>query len=274
MDYESFITTVEGTAHVSAEEARAAACATLDVLSKRITAGEAEDIAFRLPPELRECIDPAGPPERFHVDEFLRRVAERVGAGEDAAERDARGVFSALWSAVGPDEFADMRAQLPNDFGPLLDEAIAVAPSYAETTAPRATDIGYDELLLRVMERSGLDRERARRAVHAVLDALAIRITAGQAEDLEQLLPIELRPALERGRARARGRAVPMPMPLEAFLEAVAKLEDASKAEAAEHARAVLQVVREAVGEQEWQDTTAQLPDEYRTLWRQGQGSD
>jgi uncharacterized protein (DUF2267 family) len=268
MDYESFITTVEGTAQVSGEEARAAACATLDVLSKRITAGEAEDIAFRLPPELRECIDPAGPPERFHVDEFLRRVAERVGADEDAAERDARGVFAALWSAVGPDEFADMRAQLPNDFGPLLDEAIAVAPSYAETSAPRATEMGYDELLRRVMERSGLDRERARRAVHAVLEALAIRITAGQAEDLEQLLPIEVRPALEHGRARARGKAVPMP--LEAFLEAVAELEGATKAEAAEHARAVFQVVREAVGEKEWQDTTAQLPDEYRTLWRQG----
>ena len=268
MDYESFIATVEDTAHVSGEEARAAACATLTVLSERITAGEAEDIAVRLPPELRECIDPAGRPERFHVDEFVRRVAERVGADEDAAEREARGVFAALWGAVGPDEFADMRAQLPKDFSPLLDEAVAIAPPNSDTTQSQPPSVSYDELVQRVMNGSGLDRERARRALHAVLEALAIRVTAGQAEDLEQLLPAEVRPALERGRARGRGRAVPMS--LDAFLDTIAKIEGTSKAEAAEHARAVLRVLREAVGEKEWQDTTAQLPDEYRTLWRQG----
>ena len=267
MDYESFIATVEDTAHVSGEEARAAACATLTVLSERITAGEAEDIAVRLPPELRECIDPAGRPERFHVDEFVRRVAERVGADEDAAEREARGVFAALWSAVGPDEFAGMRAQLPKDFSPLLDEAVAIAPPNSDTTQSQPPSVSYDELVQRVMNGSGLDRERARRALHAVLEALAIRVTAGQAEDLEQLLPAEVRPALERGRARGRGRAVPMS--LDAFLDTIAKIEGTSKAEAAEHARAVLRVLREAVGEKEWQDTTAQLPDEYRTLWRQ-----
>jgi len=266
MDYESFIATVEGTAHVPAEEARAAACATLTVLSERITAGEAEDIAVRLPPELRECIDPAGRPERFHVDEFVRRVAERVGADEDAAEREARGVFAALWAAVGPDEFADMRAQLPKDFSPLLDEAVAIAPPSSDTTRPQPPSVSYDELVQRVMDRSGLNRERARRAIHAVLEALAIRVTAGQVEDLEQLLPAEVRPALERGRARGSGAAVPMS--LDAFLDTIAELEGTSKAEAAEHARAVLRVLREAAGEKEWQDTTAQLPDEYRTLWR------
>ena len=267
MDYESFIATVEDTAHVSGEEARAAACATLTVLSERITAGEAGDIAVRLPPELRECIDPAGRPERFHVDEFVRRVAERVGADEDAAEREARGVFAALWGAVGPDEFADMRAQLPKDFSPLLDEAVAIAPPNSDTTQSQPPSVSYDELVQRVMNGSGLDRERARRALHAVLEALAIRVTAGQAEDLEQLLPAEVRPAHERGRTRGRGRAVPMS--LDAFLDTIAELEGTSKAEAAEHARAVLRVLREAVGEKEWQDTTAQLPDEYRTLWRQ-----
>jgi uncharacterized protein (DUF2267 family) len=267
MDYESFIATVEGTARVSGEEARAAACATLNVLSERITAGEAEDIAVRLPPELRECIDPAGRPEPFHADEFVRRIAERVGVDEDAAEREARGVFAALWGAVGPDEFADMRAQLPKDFNPLLDEAVANAPPSSDPTQPQPPSVRYDELVQRVMDRSRLDRERARRAIHAVLEALAIRVTAGQVEDLEKLLPAEVRPALERGRARGGGAAVPLS--LDAFLDTIAELEGTSKAEAAEHARAVLTVLRGAVGEKEWQDTTAQLPDEYRTLWRQ-----
>jgi uncharacterized protein (DUF2267 family) len=226
----------------------------------------AEDIAERLPPELRECIDPVGPPERFHVDEFLYRVAERVGSDEQAAERDAKGVFAALWSALGPDEFADMRAQLPNDFEPLLDQAIAVAPPYAGPTAPPSID--HEELQRRVMERSGLDREQVDRALLAVLEALAVRITAGQVDDLEQLLPVEVRQALESGRARARGKAVPMP--LDAFLEAIADREGVTKSQAAEHARAVLRVLRETVGEKEWHDTTAQLPEAYRTLWREG----
>ena len=268
MDYETFITTVEGTARVSGDEARAAACATLDVLSKRITAGEAEDIAVRLPPELRGCIDPVGPPERFHVDEFVRRIAERVGADEDVAERDARGVFAALWSAVGPKEFADMRAQLPKDFGPLLDEAVAVAPPPDAANAAERPTLGYDELVGRVAERAGLDEERARRAFDAVLEALAIRITGGQVDDLAQRLPRELRPALDRGRARSGGVAVPMS--LRAFVDAIADAEGVTKGEAAEHARAVLGVLREAVGEKEWHDTTAQLPGEYRTLWRRG----
>jgi uncharacterized protein (DUF2267 family) len=38
--------------------------------------------------------------------------------------------------------------------------------------------------------------------------------------------------------------------------------------QAAEHARAVLTTLREAVGEQEWRDTADQLPDEYGPLLR------
>jgi uncharacterized protein (DUF2267 family) len=206
MDYESFIATVEGTAHVSGEEARAAACATLNVLSERITPGEAEDIAVRLPPELRECIDPAGRPEPFHADEFVRRIAERVGVDEDAAEREARGVFAALWGAVGPDEFADMRAQLPKDFNPLLDEAVAIAPPSSDPTQPQPPSVRYDELVQRVMERSRLDRERARRAIHAVLEALAIRVTAGQVEDLEKLFRPRCGPRSSAGARVAAAR--------------------------------------------------------------------
>jgi uncharacterized protein (DUF2267 family) len=49
------------------------------------------------------------------LGEFLRRMAHRANVGEQA-ERAVRGVFAALFSAVGPDEFDDMRAQLPEDF--------------------------------------------------------------------------------------------------------------------------------------------------------------
>jgi uncharacterized protein (DUF2267 family) len=55
-------------------------------------------------------------------------------------------------------------------------------------------------------------------------------------------------------------------MSLEAFVGAIAKLEGVSRSEAAQHARATLATLREAVGEKEWSDTTAQLPGEYQPL--------
>jgi uncharacterized protein (DUF2267 family) len=68
------------------------------------------------------------------------------------------------------------------------------------------TGITLDQFLDRISERTGLDRDAALRAAEAALEVLAIRITAGQAEDIAAGLPPELRPALERGIA-ARGRA-------------------------------------------------------------------
>jgi hypothetical protein len=44
------------------------------------------------------------------------------------AEREAKAVVVALWSTIGSDEFDDMCSELPKDFGPLLDEAVAEAP--------------------------------------------------------------------------------------------------------------------------------------------------
>ncbi|MFL5826750.1 MAG: DUF2267 domain-containing protein, partial [Thermoleophilaceae bacterium] len=125
MNYEGFISTVQDRAHISGEEAARIACTTLETLSERLSGGEAEDIAERLPSELRSCVNTDRPNEPFHVDEFLRRIAQRAGVEKSIAERDARAVFTALWRAVGPDEFADMSSELPKDFQPLLDEAIA-----------------------------------------------------------------------------------------------------------------------------------------------------
>src|SRR4051794_33212828 len=132
MDYQGFISTVSERAQASAEEAQRAACATLQTLAERLTAGETEDVAERLPPALRACIDAAGPPQPFHADEFLRRIAERAGLDRAHAEQDARAVFVALWRAVGPDEFHDLRSELPKDFEPLLDDALHEPPPQPE----------------------------------------------------------------------------------------------------------------------------------------------
>jgi uncharacterized protein (DUF2267 family) len=259
VDYQGFISTVQEGAHIPPDEAERAACATLQTLAERISPGEAEDIAERLPGELQSCLEP-GPAESFHVDEFLRRIGERVGVDRTGAERDAKAVFAALSAAVGPDEIADIRSELPKDFDPLIDEALVRAP---HPPIPAEPALSYDEFLERVAERANLDRGRAQRATDAVLEVLATRVTGGQVEDLEWRLPVELHAALERGRAEI-GR--PRPLSVEAFVADVAKREDVDKGQAAEHARAVFATLREAVGEQEWHDTAEQLPGEYRML--------
>jgi len=265
MDYDGFIGTVSERAHAPAEEAERASCATLQTLAERLTAGEAEDVAERLPEPLRECLHRAGTYEPFHADEFLRRIAERAGLDRAHAEQDARAVFVALWRAVGPDEFHDLPSELPKDFEPLLDDALheppPPPPAGIEATMPADAFVG------RVAEKAGLDREHAWRATEAVLEVLAYRITAGQVEDLERRLPPAFQPALERGKAQRRSAR---PLSVDTFVGLIAEREGVDRGQAAQHARAVFAVLREAVGEKEFHDTTEQLPSEYRALLRGG----
>jgi uncharacterized protein (DUF2267 family) len=266
IDYAGFVATVQERGEVPREEAEQVSCVTLRTLSERITQGEAEDLAERLPAELRSCVDTDHAPEKFHVDEFLRRVAERAGVDSSHAEHDVGAVLVALYRAVGPDEFRDMRAQLPKDFDPLLDEAVRQAPSGAFDAPEPDGRMAADQFLGRVAERAGIDRDRAERATAAVLEELAIRVSGGQIEDLERRLPRALRPPLERGLSRGRGGA--QPVSLDAFLDDVARKERSDRSAATHHARAVLTTLREAVGEDEWRDTVAQLPTDYSALWK------
>jgi uncharacterized protein (DUF2267 family) len=93
-----------------------------------------------------------------------------------------------------------MAAQLPKDFEPL--------PQAAGVGRHRATRQPYD-LTLRVAELAGIEREQARKATEAVLETLAVRISAGEVEDLRKEIPSNLHRALDRG-LRERRDAVPM----------------------------------------------------------------
>jgi uncharacterized protein (DUF2267 family) len=268
MDYQDFVRTVEQLASIARDQAESVSCATLNTLAQRLSPGEARDLAKRLPPELGPCLDHDGPPVQLHLVEFMHRIEKQMGAGRPAAERAARAVLAALWLAVGPKEFAHLRSQLPGDFLPLLESAVAQAPPRPPTAEPPFTGaLSLDEFIGRVAQRTGLDREAARKATEAALEALAIRVTAGQFDDLRPYLPYELRPALDRGVARSGGRAVAMS--LDAFLDEVARREGTNRQEAAAHVGAVLAVLHEAVGDKEFQDTAAQLPREYHSLLAQ-----
>jgi len=55
---------------------------------------------MELPDELAPWIATTTNAERFDIDEFLRRVADRQGVEVPTAERDARAVFAVLGHAV------------------------------------------------------------------------------------------------------------------------------------------------------------------------------
>ena len=99
---------------------------TLRTLADRISGGEAEDLAERVPDRLRPYLikltEPAAP---FSYDEFMLRVAERAGVDWPTAELGVAAVLSALHETVGHKEFTDAMAQLPREFHELVATASA-----------------------------------------------------------------------------------------------------------------------------------------------------
>jgi uncharacterized protein (DUF2267 family) len=116
----------------------------------------------------------------------------------------------------------------------------------------------------RVADRAGIRDEEARRAIDAVLETLAMRIAGGEVDDLRRRLPVELHRPLDRGKKLSGGRATPIK--LAAFVRRVAEREGVPGPIALKHTAAVLGVLREAVGEQEFLDVTVQLPDDYAAV--------
>jgi uncharacterized protein (DUF2267 family) len=254
-DSESFISLVQRKAGLSREDAERATRATLQTLGDRLARGEAQDLADELPDDLAPLVATAtADAQPFDVDEFFRRVAAAEGIDDlEAAERHARAVFDALGRVLSDREVADMIAQLPRDYRPLIDEATGFA-----SVEPA------EVLLGRIADRAGIDREAARRAADAVLRTLGERIAGGEVEDLVTRLPVELHPPLRAGNEASRGKA--QRMSVEEFVDRIAEREGVTPLEAAEHARAVFATLREAVGEEEFRDVTDQLPHDFAAL--------
>jgi uncharacterized protein (DUF2267 family) len=141
-----------------------------------------------------------------------------------------------------------LAADLPEDIRALLEPV---------------TIISAEEFLQRVAERAALDVEDAARATVAVLETLAERIAGGDVHDLISRLPVQLHEPLKRAdeqRDRPARR-----MSVDEFVLRVAARETVSPEEAPQHIRAVLETLREAVGD-EYFDVRAQLPSEYASV--------
>jgi uncharacterized protein (DUF2267 family) len=121
MDYQTFTKTAAQRAGLPEETTERLERATLATLADRITGGEAEDLASQLPAPLKDAAAPRSEQgERFDVDEFIRRVADRAQVDPEQARAGAAAVLATLRDAVTPGEFEDVVSQLPNDYRELV----------------------------------------------------------------------------------------------------------------------------------------------------------
>lgn len=126
MNYDEFLAQVrERGEYPSRDEAQRVSTAVLEVLASRLTPGEAGDLAAQLPGELPRVLTAPrnGAAERFGVDEFCRRVAERVGGSPPTAEWDASAVLSTIADSVSGGELNHVLSQLPSGYAPLFGKA-------------------------------------------------------------------------------------------------------------------------------------------------------
>ncbi|SFK51247.1 DUF2267 domain-containing protein [Geodermatophilus ruber] len=229
----------------------------LVTLFERITGGQAADVAQQLsPPDgflPQPLMERSRPAERFGVEEFLRRVAEREHVDTEAARLLTSTVLNALGLVIPHKEWKDTVAQLPTEFEQLW--SIPWRPRHPLQSAA--------DLLDPVGARSGLSTDEARRVADAVLHILAECLSVTVAGELAQRLPDDLRAPLEQGLAH---RSAPLPFTPENFLKLLAVRLGTDPQSARERARAVLQVLVEEIDDSVLADLLAELPADFDDL--------
>jgi len=117
----------------------------------------------------------------------------------------------------------------------------------------------YDELVRTVAEEGGLSFEDAERALRAALETLGERLSGGEARDIAERLPEQLRPLITDGDR-------PEPFGVDEFLHRLARREGVPADLGARHAVAVFAALGRAVGLDEVGDMEAELPRDFRAL--------
>jgi uncharacterized protein (DUF2267 family) len=140
MKYNEFIESVRQRTGIPREAVETLTHATLQVLAERLSGGEAEDLQAQLPKELKEdlAVPKQKPAESFGAAEFTRRVAERAGIDEVAAQIGAAAVLATIGAAVTPGEFDDVLSQLGREFAALIGTAGPAAGNGAGTGSAAA----------------------------------------------------------------------------------------------------------------------------------------
>jgi len=113
-----------------------------------------------------------------------------------------------------------------------------------------------------VAERTGLSREESADVTRAVLEGLGDQLSDGEARRLAADLP----DLAQQVQIRRRQRKEAHPVRLVQFIRQVSKRTGVTDADAHAGAGAVLAVLRESLGEEEYRHLTGQLPTEYTGL--------
>jgi uncharacterized protein (DUF2267 family) len=126
IDADSFVEHVARAGRFDLDRAWRATEAVLETLGERLAEGEVSDLEALLPGEFRPALElgklhSGGKASRFDVDEFVGRVADRVGeTSHDEALDDARFVFRALRERLPERELDDILAELPSEYDDLI----------------------------------------------------------------------------------------------------------------------------------------------------------
>jgi uncharacterized protein (DUF2267 family) len=251
--YDTFIDHVAERAGVSREQAESLTQATVQILADRISGGQDVDLASRLPEELARLVRkaPQKLPEKYGFDEFVEKVRERApDVPPDAVLPGIRAVMLTLRDAAGGKEFRDTMAQLPHEFGELLQEESGAAQD--------------DALVQQTAERAGVSPLEAALLTQATLEVLGERIGGQQAHGLALRLPD----------ISAQWLDEPVEMPaqdygVDDFVSRVRVLAtDVEDDDITPGIQAVLISLRDAVGEGELEIALQPLSDDYEVLVR------
>jgi uncharacterized protein (DUF2267 family) len=119
VDYAELLQQVQAAAALDRDTAERVLLATTVTLAERLSRHELAQLRGRLPDELQAVMAAGSPTCRpFDADEFVGRVAERVGAQPQAAWTQVRAVLGTLDREVA--EMEALRQRLPREFGALM----------------------------------------------------------------------------------------------------------------------------------------------------------
>jgi uncharacterized protein (DUF2267 family) len=119
VDYAKLLQQVQAAAALDRDTAERVLVATMVTLAERMSHHELVQLGPWVPDELQAAVAAGSPTCRpFDADEFVHRVAERVGARPQAAWTQVRAVLGTLDREVAKMEA--LRQRLPRDFDALM----------------------------------------------------------------------------------------------------------------------------------------------------------
>jgi uncharacterized protein (DUF2267 family) len=119
MDYAELLQQVQAAAALDRALAEQVSLATVVTLAERMSHDELVRLGARLPAELQVALRAGSPScQPFDADEFVRRVAERVGVEPQTVWTQVRAVLGTLEREVT--EMEEVRRRLPPEFHALM----------------------------------------------------------------------------------------------------------------------------------------------------------